>query len=183
MKKILSVIFLILFLTLAFANTRGTAEEIPAPIQLTSPAFEGGGEIPAEYTCEGQNISPPLEWGAIPRESQSVVLIMEDTDAPMGIWVHWVLFNLPPTIHSLPEALPALKQLANGEIQGMNSYKTHGYSGPCPPSGSHQYVFKLYALDKPMPEREGVTKSDLEEEMKGHTLAAGELMGTYRKKK
>lgn len=181
MKKSLAP-FAFVFLILSGVTFHAEAE-VPAQIQLTSPAFQSGSEIPQECTCEGRDVSPPLVWKEIPKKSQSLVLIMDDPDVPAGTWVHWVIFNLPPTIHSLPKGMPALKQLANGEMHGMNSFGRYGYRGPCPPSGSHRYFFKLYALDIPLQERERMTKEEVEKAMEGHVLAKGELMGTYAKKK
>ncbi|MBI3307381.1 MAG: YbhB/YbcL family Raf kinase inhibitor-like protein [Candidatus Omnitrophica bacterium] len=153
------------------------------PIPVTSSAFQEGREIPSRYTCEGEDVSPPLEWGLVPRESQSIALIMDDPGTARGNWVHWVIFNLPPTVHSLPEGMPRLKQLANGEMQGIGSFKKHGYYGPCPPEGQHRYFFKLYALDRPIAEEEEMTKENLEAAMQGHVIGTGQLMGTYTKKK
>ncbi len=152
-------------------------------LKLTSPAFQAGGDIPSAYTCDGKNISPALKWENPPRQAASQVVIVEDPDAPSGDWVHWVLFNIPPTINNLPEALPPIKTLANGEIHGQNDFKKLGYDGPCPPSGSHRYYFRLYALDNAPRLSPGTPKAELLKAIHGHIVAQGELMGRYQRKK
>jgi len=151
-------------------------------IDILSRAFKSGGEIPARFTCDAENISPPLEWGDLPPNTESVVLIMEDPDAAAGTWVHWVLYNLPPFIHSLPEGMPAVGKLIYGERQGINDFKKLGYGGPCPPSGSHRYFFRIYALDRLLNLPEGASKAQVEAAMKGHVLASGEWMGRYERR-
>ncbi len=151
-------------------------------ITLTSPAFENGAMIPAEYTCDGKNISPPLRWGDVPEKTMSIALIVHDPDAPGGDWLHWTVYDLPPTIHSLPEGMPRSKALIFGEKQGMTDFKTLGYGGPCPPSATHRYYFRIYALDKFLYLEGGASRSDLTAAMQGHILAEGELMGRYQKK-
>ncbi len=150
-------------------------------IQVTSTAFSQGESIPVQYTCQGQNISPPLAWGDPPAGTQSLALIMDDPDAPVGTWVHWVLYNLPPEARTLPEAVSAEAQLQDGSLHGHNSWNRSGYGGPCPPSGTHRYFFKLYALDTMLDLKPGADKWQLLEAMQGHILAQGELMGTYAK--
>ncbi|MEZ4598795.1 MAG: YbhB/YbcL family Raf kinase inhibitor-like protein [Syntrophotaleaceae bacterium] len=152
-------------------------------LELKSPAFEKGGDIPARYTCQGDNISPPLEWSGVPRETKSLVLIVDDPDAPdpdapKMTWVHWVLYNLPPDSEGLPEAVD---KLPSGTGEGLNDWKKTGYGGPCPPIGNHRYIHKLYALDKVLDPLERPTKSDIEAAMSGHILDQAELMGTYQK--
>lgn len=150
--------------------------------QLTSTAFSQGTPIPALYTCQGRDISPPLAWGEPPASTRSFALIMDDPDAPVGIWVHWVIYNLPPEARSLPEALPTDGQLPDGSLQGKNSWNRLGYGGPCPPSGTHRYFFKLYALDTTLSLSTGASKGQLIQAMEGHILAQAELMGTYAKR-
>ncbi len=155
-------------------------------LTLTSPAFTEGGEIPARYTCEGDDISPPLAWSAPPVGTQSLALIVDDPDAPdpkapKMTWVHWVLYNLSPTASSLPEGL-GREALPAGTREGLNDWKRPGYGGPCPPVGRHRYFFKLYALDTVLPDLGRVTKARLEEAIRGHVLAHTELVGTYEKK-
>jgi Raf kinase inhibitor-like YbhB/YbcL family protein len=157
------------------------ATEVTMSLQLTSEAFAPEGPIPAQYTCTGKDISPSLTWGEPPEGTQSFALIMDDPDAPVGTWVHWVLFNIPASARGLPEAVPAGEKLSDGSLQGKNSGGNLGYNGPCPPSGTHRYFFKLYALDEMLGLSSGADKGKLLKAMVGHTLAQGELMGTFRK--
>ena len=150
-------------------------------LSITSSAFQNGAGIPKEYTCDGQNISPPLRWSGAPAGAGSLVLIADDPDAPHGPWVHWVVYDLPATVAELPAHVPAQARLPNGGLQGKNDFRTTGYGGPCPPSGTHRYFFKLYALDKQLGLAEGATKADVAKAMEGHVLAQGELMGTYKR--
>jgi len=117
-------------------------------IKMTSTAFEPGGMIPTQYTCDGRDISPPLSWGDVPDGSASIAIVCDDPDAPMGTWVHWVLFDLPPESRSLPENVPSVETLEGGGRNGMNDFRKPGYGGPCPPGGTHRYFFKICALDK-----------------------------------
>ncbi|MDO9128697.1 MAG: YbhB/YbcL family Raf kinase inhibitor-like protein [Anaerolineales bacterium] len=149
--------------------------------QLTSTAFTQGNLIPAQYTCTGEDISPPLAWDEPPAGTQSLALIMDDPDAPAGTWVHWVIYNTPASAGSLPENVPPDAKLADGSLQGKNSWGKPGYGGPCPPSGTHRYFFKLYALDAVLTLASGVTKAELLTAMEGHILGYAELMGTYHK--
>jgi Raf kinase inhibitor-like YbhB/YbcL family protein len=153
-------------------------------MKLTSTAFAPGGEIPARYTCEGQDVSPPLAWRGAPAETKSIALIADDPDAPdprapKMTWVHWVLYNLPPSCE-LPEAAHALPA---GTMAGLNDWKRTGYGGPCPPIGRHRYFFKLYALDRVLPDLHHPTKAQLEQAMQGRVLAHAELVGTYQKRR
>ncbi|MCE5323615.1 YbhB/YbcL family Raf kinase inhibitor-like protein [bacterium] len=148
-------------------------------IQVTSTAFREGEPIPSKYTCKGSDISPPLAWTKVPSTAKTMALIADDPDAPMGTWVHWVLYNLPANMNELPEAVPNEKHLSSGASQGVNSSGKIGYQGPCPPSGTHRYYFKVYALDTQLKLSDSVTKSQLLEAMKGHVLAEGTLMGRF----
>ncbi|MBD3307162.1 YbhB/YbcL family Raf kinase inhibitor-like protein [candidate division KSB3 bacterium] len=150
-------------------------------IQLRSSAFTQGGMIPAKYTCDGQNISPPLEWDAVPGGTESLALIMDDPDAPGGTWVHWVLFNLPPDTKRLSEDLPPQEELAHGACHGINDFQKIGYGGPCPPKDTHNYYFKLYALDTKLDTPPGITKAQLVEQIEDYTLAVGTLIGQYQR--
>ncbi|MDR4508616.1 MAG: YbhB/YbcL family Raf kinase inhibitor-like protein [Candidatus Brocadiaceae bacterium] len=150
-------------------------------IEVKSAAFDEGGMIPKKYTCDGEDISPPLSWSAVPSGTKSIALISDDPDAPMGTWVHWVLYDLPANIQELPENIPSLKMLENGAKQGITDFGTIGYGGPCPPGGTHRYYFKLYALNKKLDLKAGITKKQLLEAMKGHILAEGQLMGKYKR--
>ncbi|UCF07149.1 MAG: YbhB/YbcL family Raf kinase inhibitor-like protein [bacterium] len=152
-------------------------------IMITSPAFANNGPIPTVYTCDGENISPPIQWSGLPEETRSLALICDDPDAPMKTWVHWVLYCIPPDCAELGEGVPNDEIIANGAKHGSTDFGSPGYGGPCPPRGKpHRYFFKLYALDT-MPDLEpGLTKKALLKSMKGHILASGELIGTYQRK-
>ena len=151
-------------------------------IKITSSAFEDGGMIPAKYTCDGADVSPTLQWGAVPEGTKSIALICDDPDAPMGTWVHWVLFNLPAETNELAENIPADKILPDGARQGVSDFGRIGYGGPCPPSGTHRYFFKIYALDTELGLEAGASKSQLLKAMEGHILGQGELIGKYKRK-
>lgn len=143
-------------------------------IELISTAFAPNGIIPKRHTCDGENLSPLLAWKNVPPETKSIALIMDDPDAPIGTFVHWVIFNIPPEV----------TQLAEGEkgigVEGVNDFRKVGYGGPCPPRGSnHRYFFKIYALDAQLNLDSRATKKDLEKAMQGHILAQGELIGRY----
>ena len=153
---------------------------------ITSPAFGPGDQIPTEHTCEGSDISPALAWSNLPPGTRSLALIVDDPDAPDPkapklTWVHWVLYNLPPSATSLPLGV-APAALPAGTREGLNDWKRTGYGGPCPPIGRHHYFHKLYALDVVLPDLSGPTKAQLEAAMKGHVLAKAEVVGTYQKK-
>jgi Raf kinase inhibitor-like YbhB/YbcL family protein len=152
---------------------------------LHSPAFEHLGSIPAHYTCEGADVSPALAWSGVPAAARSLVLIVDDPDAPdpaapQRTWVHWVLYNLPPAAASLPETVPDAA-LPAGTLEGKNDWQRTGYGGPCPPIGRHRYFFRLHALDIVLPNLDHPTKAQLEKLMHGHVLATAELVGTYQK--
>ena len=151
-------------------------------IKVTSTAFKHGGMIPAEYTCDGANVSPALKWDSAPEGTKTIALISDDPDAPMGTWVHWVLYNLPPEKRELPENFPEDETLPDGTRQGMTDFGKAGYGGPCPPSGTHRYYFKIYALDSMIDSATVLDKKALLEKMKGHILAEGQLMGRYKKR-
>lgn len=148
---------------------------------LTSSAFSAGGEIPEQYTCKGQDVSPALHWSGAPLKTGSFALIMDDPDAPSGVWVHWVLWNLPASTHALSEGVDR-GEMDDGAQQGRNSFQKTGYNGPCPPVGqTHRYLFRLYALDGKLELQAGASRSDLDAAMKGHVLGHAELMGTFHK--
>lgn len=154
-------------------------------LTLTSPSFVDRSAIPKKYTCEGEDISPPLAWSDVPEGTRSLVLIVDDPDAPdpsapKRTWVHWLLYNLPPSVGGLPEDVD-LTGLPRGTLEGENDWKRTGYGGPCPPTGRHRYFHKLYALDIELPDLGTPTKAELETAMRGHVLAEGVLMGTYEK--
>lgn len=147
--------------------------------ELTSTAFAQGDPIPAKYTCDGQDISPPLGWSDPPEGTRSFALINDDPDAPVGTWDHWVLYNLPSEARSLPEAVSSDAELPDGSRNGQNSWRRLGYGGPCPPSGTHRYFFKLYALDTALGLDPGAGKQQVLTAMEGHILGQAELMGVY----
>ena len=152
-------------------------------ITLTSSAFAEGQAIPTKHTCDGENVSPGLSWSGIPEGTKSLALIADDPDAPAGTWVHWVLYDVPAATTQLPENVPAANDVLNGGKQGRNDFKKIGYGGPCPPKGNpHRYYFKLYALDQKLNLTAGATKANVEKAMKGHILAEGKLMGTYKRR-
>ncbi|KPK40337.1 MAG: hypothetical protein AMJ69_02580 [Gammaproteobacteria bacterium SG8_47] len=153
-------------------------------LELSSSAFANGGEIPSHHTCQGQDTSPPLAWSGVPDQARSLVLIVDDPDAPdpkapKMTWVHWVVYNMPPDTAGLPAAVGAAG-LPSGAAQGRNDWKRVGYGGPCPPVGRHRYFHKLYALDTVLTGLREPTKADVEAAMKGHVIAQAELVGTYQ---
>jgi Raf kinase inhibitor-like YbhB/YbcL family protein len=157
-----------------------TPRERAGKFKLTSAAFEAGGEIPRQFTCEGSDISPALTWTDPPAGTKSFALIVDDPDAPARTWVHWVLYDLPPTMRELPEGQAKDPELPSGARHGRNDFRRLGYGGPCPPPGpAHRYFFKLYALDAKMGLEPGATKADLENAMKGHILAETQIMGRF----
>lgn len=170
-------IFLLLLLLFFNINIYGATT---MKLTLTSPQFSQGTTIPSRYTCDAENYSIPLEWANTPQNTQSLVLIMDDPDAPMGTWDHWLIFNIPPSVHTLSENLSDLPQGAKG---GHNSFGNEVYGGPCPPDREHRYFFKLYALDTLLNLPQGASKSEIEKAMQGHILEQAELMGRYNRKK
>jgi hypothetical protein len=155
-------------------------------MQLRSSAFEHGGEIPRAYTCDGDDISPPIEWSDLPAGARSLALIVDDPDAPDPdapklTWVHWLLYDLPPTNGALPVATHA-KDLPPGTLEGCNDWQRTGYCGPCPPVGRHRYFFKLYALDLVLPDLHHPDKAALEKAMAGHITGETALIGMYKRK-
>jgi Raf kinase inhibitor-like YbhB/YbcL family protein len=191
MMRRLALAFVLVSIALAVsrcgADSSPTATSVEAAgqgepmmkIELESAAFAPGGPIPTRYTCDGDDISPPLQWSDPPTRTQSFALIVDDPDAPSGTWVHWVLYNLPADTRSLAEAIPSDADLQGGSRNGSNSWKRLGYGGPCPPGGTHRYFFKLYALDTVLNLDSGESKDSLLQALEGHILAQGELMGTY----
>ncbi|MFC1703277.1 YbhB/YbcL family Raf kinase inhibitor-like protein [Candidatus Omnitrophota bacterium] len=151
-------------------------------LELTSLAFNNTEVIPKQYTCQGQDISPPLRWSGTPEGVKSFALISDDPDAPMGTWVHWVLYDIPAATTELPEEVAMTLVLADGSKQGMTDFGRVGYGGPCPPPGKyHRYFFKLYALDTMLNVNAGITKEELLGKMQGHILAEAKLMGRYKR--
>ena len=150
-------------------------------LQITSSAFSDGAMIPNRYTCDGPDVSPDLSWSGVPDGSRSLALICDDPDAPVGTWVHWVLFNIPAVETGLPAEIVPEADLHNGAKHGTNDFRRLGYGGPCPPGGTHRYFFKLYALDSILSLESGATKAQVEKAMEGHILAEGQLMGKYKR--
>jgi len=149
-------------------------------IQLTSTAFNEGNAIPKKYTCDSEDISPPLAWNGVPASAKSLALIVDDPDAPVGTWVHWVLYDMPPGLTGLNEAINKTPTIQGVGTQGTNDFRKTGYGGPCPPRGKpHRYFFRLYALDTALNLKPGATRRELDKAMQGHILAQGQLFGTY----
>jgi Raf kinase inhibitor-like YbhB/YbcL family protein len=177
---------LVLLATSAIAE-EATAPSAPPPFVLRSPAFSDGGQIPIEYTCEGQDLVPPLSWTGIPKGTRTLALVIEDPDvpdpaAPKRTWVHWVVFGIPPGTDGISQGF-AEQGPPPGAKQGLNDWKREAYGGPCPPIGRHRYFHTLYALDAELESLDKPTKSELETAMQGHILAKAVLMATYEKTK
>jgi Raf kinase inhibitor-like YbhB/YbcL family protein len=168
-----------------FVPPRGIPSAIAssgANMKIESSAFADRSAIPKQHTCQGENSSPDLKWSAPPEGTKSLALIVDDPDAPAGTWVHWVLWNLPPTLRGLPEGIATNESLPDGTRQGVNDFKRIGYGGPCPPPGkAHRYFFKLYALDSSLELQASSTKAQLERAMQKHILEQAELVGTYQR--
>jgi len=151
-------------------------------MDLKSTAFSPGGMIPAKYSCDGKDVSPPLSWDNAPSGTKSFALICDDPDAPMGTWVHWVFYDIPLTVTSLSEHIETTGTPSSGGRQGLNDFRKIGYGGPCPPSGVHRYYFKLYALDTILNLPAGTTtKAQLLKAMTGHILTQAQLLGKYKR--
>jgi len=157
--------------------TPSTANE-PAEIQVRSDSFLNGDSIPVRYTCDGEDISPHLAWGMLPAGTKSVVVTLDDPDAPRGTWNHWYLYNISPSVREIPEAASEDRTLPEGSIEALNDFKKHTYGGPCPPTGRHRYVFRVRALDI-MLEHKSFLRGEVEEQLRGHVLAEGRLLGLY----
>lgn len=176
---IIRIIFSIFFTTAALAEG-----EQNMTLSLKSPDFVHQGEIPKTFTCDGNDTSPALSWSGVPQNAKSLVLIVDDPDAPdpakpKMTWVHWVLYNIPPTATELPRSV-AVRDLPAGTLQGKNDWKQTGYRGPCPPTGRHRYFHKLYALNTELPDLHQPKKSELEKAMEGYVIEHAELIGTYQ---
>ena len=149
-------------------------------LTLRVSGFSNGGEIPRRYTCGGADVSPAMTWSGVTPAAKALAIVVDDPDAPRGVWTHWVMWNIPPYLTSLPEGVPAKETLANGSHQGWNDFERAGYGGPCPPKGkTHRYFFRLFVLDTVLELREGARKKELEHARKGHILAEAEWMGLY----
>lgn len=148
-----------------------------AALQISSPAFEHNGAIPYKYTCDGADISPPLKISGVPPSAASLAFIVDDPDAPAGTWVHWVVWNIDPRVTLIGEG-----KVPQGGVEGLTDFGRNSYGGPCPPSGTHRYFFKVYALDTVLKLEKKTTKASLEKAMKGHIIAQHEMVGLYRRK-
>jgi Raf kinase inhibitor-like YbhB/YbcL family protein len=188
MRKVKLLLALVMLAFVACSNRPPQAAPPPATpatqqqkseLKLTSTAFKEGEAIPRGYTCDGANVSPPLEWTGVPKSAKTIAIIADDPDAPTGTWVHWVLYNLPAAGLGMIENTPLTETLNGGGAQGKNDFGKIGYGGPCPPSGTHRYFFKFYALDSELPLKPGATKNDVEKAMEGHTVGQAQLIGTY----
>ena len=172
-KHIAILLIFSLFSTIVIAKNKEVKQ-----MELISTAFSNNQIIPKKYTCDGDDVSPPLAWDNVPKASKSLVLIFDDPDAPRGTWDHWILFNIPSQVNALPENIA---ELPNGTLEGLNSWGNAGYGGPCPPSGIHRYIFKLYALDVLLNLPEKATKPVILKAMDGHVIALAELIGKYER--
>jgi Raf kinase inhibitor-like YbhB/YbcL family protein len=150
-------------------------------MKLESSVFEANDLIPAKYTCDGEDVSPPIIWDEVPIETESIVLIVDDPDAPGRTFVHWVVYDIPATVRQLPEHIASVETLPNGGVQGKNDFGKFGYGGPCPPSGIHRYFFKLYAIDKKLDLAAGASKNQILAAIDSHILATAELIGCYKR--
>lgn len=191
MKKKLVIPFFVLFLFILFffvfywlsinfqwfsrgKNENNLQLKKISNMNLSSPAFQNNGKIPVKYTCDGENINPPLIISDIPNKTKSLVLIVDDPDAPMGTWLHWTVFNIDPKTKEISE-----NSIPSGALEGITDFGSIGYGGPCPPSGTHRYFFKLYALDIKLDLSSGVSKEEIEKAIEGHILDKAELIGLY----
>ena len=181
----LLIVTALMFSSLVLMDVNLLHAEENMTLTLKSSAFDNGSAIPSRYTCEGEDVSPPLTWAGVPETARSLVLIVDDPDAPdpkapKMTWVHWVLYNLPPDISGLPEGITSAG-LPPGTVEGLNDWKRSGYGGPCPPIGRHRYFHKLYALDKVLEVINTPTKAKVEAAMNGHVIAQTAFVGTYQK--
>lgn len=178
MKKIFGL-FLMGALLAAFLLSGEAQGWRSQKLELRSAAFGEGERIPSDFTCDGADMSPPLTWSGVPDNAQSLAIMVEDPDAPVKDWTHWLIYDLPPSLTKLPAGIIAGREFLVGGAQGLNDFKKQGYGGPCPPSGEHRYVFKLYALDTKLHLEAGASKQELLQGMQGHILAEGSLTGQY----
>jgi hypothetical protein len=160
-----------------FSYAMGQGVTKAEQLKISSPAFENNGEIPGKYTCDGVNVNPPLKIENVPSEIKSLGLVFDDIDAPRGTYVHWILWNIGPSVKEIKE-----NSVPEGAVQGMNDFKKRHYGGPCPPGRAHKYVFRIYALDTLLNLSQNSTKKDLEKAMEGHIISRAQLMGVYKRK-
>ena len=176
MKKIIPFLTVVL-LAFSFSIISGKEGMKMSELRISSQAFEHNGYIPSRYSCDGNDINPPLAIDHVPVEAKSLALIVDDPDAPVGMWVHWVVWNIDPATKEIAE-----DHVPRDAAQGKNDWKRNSYGGPCPPSGVHRYFFKVYALDTKLNLGAGTTKKELEKAMHGHILATAELIGLYKRR-
>jgi len=172
-----SVLFLSIIVLFFFvSNVKSKEIKEMSALKISSPVFENNGNIPAKYTCTGKDVNPPLLIENVPAKAKSLALIVDDPDAPAGTWVHWVMWNISPGTGEIKEnSVPA------GAMQGLNDFRRHDYGGPCPPSGTHRYFFKLYAVDTVLNLNPNSRKTDIEKAMQGHIIGQAQIVGLYRK--
>jgi len=185
LSVVITAVSLLLFVACA-NNPQSITQPATTPsgkgeMKLISSAFQEGEAIPRQFTCDGINVSPPLEWSGVPSTAKTIAIIADDPDAPNGAWVHWVLYNLPADNIGLVENLPAGENVKGGGFQGKTDFGKTGYGGPCPPSGTHRYFFRVYAVDSELSLKAGATKDELLKAMEGHIVAQAQLVGTYRR--
>jgi len=154
-----------------------------AGFTITTAAFAPGTAVPSVHTCDGADTSPPLAWSGAPAGTKAFALVVHDPDAPAGDWLHWVAWNIPAAVHALPEGIPKKELLPDGMRQGKNDFGKTGYGGPCPPSGTHHYVFALYAIDAMLSLPASAPRDQIEKEIRAHLLAEAEVTGTYQRRK
>jgi Raf kinase inhibitor-like YbhB/YbcL family protein len=176
-KIVLILAFLAAFLSLYAFTTAGKEARMTEALRISSTAFENNGGIPVKFTCDGMDINPPLSIHDVPVGAKSLALIVDDPDAPRGMWVHWVVWNIDPGLTGIME-----DSVPKGAALGMNDFRKHDYGGPCPPSGTHRYFFKLYALDTRLNIGADSDKSALEKAMQGHIISQAQIIGTYKRK-
>jgi len=182
MNKHRDAFHIVAFFMVFLAFTAKPRGDTTMTMQIVSSVFANSRAVPAQFTCDGKNISPPLAWSNVPLKCKSLVLICDDPDVPGGTWLHWISYDIPPTVKSVAENCPHGNAFPGGGKQGMNDFGTIGYGGPCPPSGTHRYFFKLYALDKMLGLPAGKTKNEIEQAMHGHIIEEVQLFGTYSRK-
>lgn len=185
-KKVFLSLLLAVMIILGFSSTFPfycKAKMKTDSLDIKSNSFNGNGYIPSKYSCDAENISPSFEWSGEHGNTKTYVLICDDPDAPAKVWVHWVVFNIPSTVLKLDENIPLGENAIGGAIQGTNDSGDIGYSGPCPPSGTHHYHFRVYALDCSLSLKAGASRDDVDAAMKDHILAQGEIIGLYKREK
>jgi hypothetical protein len=179
--RVLLVLVLLGAIAQFASKAAASSAEPAASLRMESPSFQPNAAIPTRFSCDGQNISPALQWQSPPRGTRGLALILRDPDAPSGVFIHWLIYNLPPTLRGLPEGAVKQPELPDGSRQGRNSARSIGYTGPCPPPGSvHRYIFTLYALDAQISLPAGASEPELVKAMQGHVLATGQLMGRFQ---